>query len=81
MSDRQQIVDETRTARAKAQDLLRALVETKASTDPKGKGGDLYKRVTGQSSIEAAIASTKRMVETYDRMLVQLETRSPALIR
>lgn len=83
MTDRQHIVDETRTARAKAQDLLRALVEAKSVVEQKAAGGpaDLYKRVTGQSSIESAIASTRRMVETYDRMLSRLEARAPAMTR
>lgn len=82
MSDRQRMVSETLSAKAKAQDLLRALVEAKSVVEQRGPGApaDLYKKVKGESSLETAIASATRMVETYDRVLVELQaSRTPAM--
>ncbi|NUQ68212.1 MAG: hypothetical protein HUU18_08040 [Phycisphaerales bacterium] len=76
------MVSETLSAKAKAQDLLRALVEAKSVVEQRGNPAstDLYKKVKGESSLEAAIASATRMVETYDRVLVELEgPRAPVM--
>jgi hypothetical protein len=74
MTDRQRILDAT-DARAKAQELLSVLLDAKATTESQGGGprGDLYKRVTGQSSLENAIAATRRTIEAYDRLIAQME--------
>ena len=34
---------------------------------------DLYKHVTGSSSLDNAIATARRSIETYDRILAQLQ--------
>lgn len=71
MDQRRQILEETITARTKALELLKSLTAAQAESDPAAK--DLYKRVTGQSSIENSIASTRRAVEAYDRVIAQLQ--------
>jgi hypothetical protein len=79
LSDRQRILDETLAARAKALDLLRALQDAKAATeDPVAPGRDLYKRVTGQSSVENSIAATRRTLEAYDKVIAEL--REPPMV-
>jgi hypothetical protein len=77
MDPRRQILDDTIAARAKAVELLKSLTEAQASTDPTAK--DLFKRVTGQSSIDNSIAATRRAIEAYDRMITQLESEQPVI--
>ncbi len=55
----------------KALELLKSLTDLQAGADPGAR--DLYKRVTGQSSIDNSIAATRRTIEAYDRVLTQLE--------
>ncbi len=71
MEARRRILDETIAARAKALELLKSLTDLQAGADPSAR--DLYKRVTGQSSIDNSIAATRRTIEAYDRVLTQLE--------
>ena len=71
MDQRRQILEETVAARAKAVELLKTLTSAQAGVEPGGK--DLFKRVTGQSSIENSIAATRRAVEAYDRVIAELE--------
>jgi hypothetical protein len=70
MDSHQRILEETGAARARAVELLRSLEAARAELDPTAK--DLYKRVTGQSSIENSIAAARRAVEAYDRVLAEL---------
>ena len=72
MDQRRQILEETIAARTKALELLKSLTAAQAGADPTSK--DLYKRVTGQSSIENSIAATRRAVEAYDRVITQLQS-------
>jgi len=72
MDQRRQILEETIAARTKALELLKSLTAAQAGSDPAAK--DLYKRVTGQSSIENSIAATRRAVEAYDRVIAQLQS-------
>ena len=72
MSDRQRILDETVAARAKALELLKALQEAKAAAEAPA-GRDLFRRVTGTSSVENSIAATRRTVEAYDKVIAELE--------
>lgn len=70
MNDPNTVLAEARAAREQARSLLRSLLDAQAAqaqglSVPK----DLYKRVTGQSSLDNAIAATRRLVETYDRMI------------
>lgn len=74
--ERARMLSEIESARAKAQDLLRTLIEAKSGVEHAGSR-DLYKVVTGTSSLDNAIDSARRAVETYDRMIVELR-RDPA---
>jgi CO/xanthine dehydrogenase Mo-binding subunit len=77
MDARRRILDETVAARAKALELLKSLTDLQAGADPSAR--DLFKRVTGQSSIDNSIAATRRAIEAYDRVLVQLEAEPPVV--
>jgi hypothetical protein len=79
MDQRRQILEETIAARTKALELLKTLTAAQATTDPSAK--DLYKRVTGQSSIENSIAATRRAVEAYDRVIAQLQAAEAAEVK
>jgi hypothetical protein len=72
MCERQRILDETRIAREQAQTLLTTLVQAKEAVEREG-GRDLYKSATGRSSLEAAIATTRRTIESFDRVVGELE--------
>ncbi len=76
MDARRRILDETIAARAQALELLKSLTEVQAGADPSAR--DLFKRVTGQSSIDNSIAATRRTIEAYDRVLAQLEIGAEA---
>jgi hypothetical protein len=67
---RQQVLIETHAARQRAIELLKSLQQAQTECEAHLKAdqrADVVKAVTGQSSIEAAIASTRRMIETLDR--------------
>lgn len=69
---RQQVLLETHAARQRAADLLKTLQAAQMECEGQLKAdqrADVVKVVTGQSSIEAAIVSTRRMIETLDRAL------------
>ncbi len=74
-TERQRILVETTDARDKAQTLLRGLLDARTTCErhiSEGNGSsDLLKRVTGQSSIDNAIASTQQMVEALNRAINQ----------
>ena len=72
MSRRQQVLIETHATRQQAEDFLRTLEETRRQIEAQLAGEkrqDVVKVVTGRSSIDAAIADTKRMIEALDRAL------------
>jgi hypothetical protein len=75
MSDRTTLLDEARQARQQAQALLEALIAAQSGVDA-GARKDLFRLVTGASSIEQAISTTRRTIETYDRIID--EGQSPA---
>ena len=62
-------------ARAKALDLLKALQAAKAGSDASAR--DLFKKVTGTSSVENSIAATRRAIEAYDKVMVELGAEPP----
>ena len=72
------MLQDTIAARDKAAALLKALQDAKGMTEsqPPSPKGDLYKRVTGASSLENAIAEARRTVDTYERLIGQLEKAS-----
>ncbi|MDX2017077.1 MAG: hypothetical protein SFY95_05465 [Planctomycetota bacterium] len=72
MDERQKILRETVRARDRAQALLKELLDARSLSEEALKAGgqsDLYKQVTGKSSLENAIASAQRMVETCERQI------------
>lgn len=71
MSDSKRILNDLKTAREQAASLLAALRATPLATDTAPR--DLYKKVTGQSSLEKAIAAASRTLESYDRMIDEVE--------
>lgn len=63
---------QVRGERAKAQLLLAELMH--AQGEPaEGSRPDLYKQVTGKSSLETAVDQTRRLIDAHDRMLAQLD--------
>lgn len=74
---RQSVLLETYAARQRAVDLLKALQAAQCDCDKHleaDKRQDVMKTLTGASSIESAIANTKRMIEMLDRVLVEAES-------
>lgn len=67
MNDPTSMMTQARSARDQAKALLGVLLDAQRghASSPK----DLYKRVTGSSSIEKSIATTRKLIETYDRVL------------
>lgn len=72
MAESQRILNDLKAAREQAARLLAALRETSALAGSTGTR-DLYKKVTGQSSMERAIAAASRTLESYDRMIEEVE--------
>lgn len=66
----QRLRDETLFARAQAERLLADLLACQASGDTACR--DLYKQVTGQSSLEKAIDEARRLVASHERLLLQI---------
>jgi hypothetical protein len=74
MTEARRIVMEWTLARDEAETLLRSLTEAKAESEKRladFRQRDPLKAVTGRSSIDNAIASTQRMLATFDRLLAQ----------
>lgn len=73
MSDREELMQEARAGREQARALLAALNEAiDASGCAKASNHkDLFRQVTGCSSLEQALQSTRRLIETYDRVLAE----------
>jgi len=79
MTTRQHVLLETLAARQRAEELLKQLHQAQAECEGCLKADqrqDAMKQVTGKSSLETAIATTKRMIEMLDRALE--EARSAA---
>ncbi len=75
MPEAEQLLHETVEARAKAQRLLDGLIAAKSASERRLadlRQTDLLSRVTGRSSIDNAIESTRRMIEMIDRLLADL---------
>jgi hypothetical protein len=69
---RQQVLLETLAARQRAAELLKTLEQARCECEQQlrtEQRQDAMKTVTGKSSIESAIAQTKRMVELLDRAM------------
>lgn len=77
LSGRSRILIETAARRDEARTLLDALLDAKRVSEENlatlGRR-DLVKQVTGRSSIDNAIASTHGLVDSFNRVLADLET-------
>lgn len=76
-SERQRMLIETISARDEAKAFLKALEEAKCQSERHlveiGQP-DHLKLVTGRSAMDNAILSTKRLIETYERVLGEMKT-------
>lgn len=74
MSTREQILIESHRTRAQAAEILRGLIAAQAeceATLASEKRADMVKAVTGRSSLEAAIAETRRLLDSLDRAIAE----------
>jgi hypothetical protein len=74
MSTREQILIESQRTRAQAAEMLRELLEAKAACEATlaaEKRSDMVKHVTGQSSLEVAIAETRKLIDSLDRAIME----------
>lgn len=78
--DRARVLKQFESARTDADALLRSLLEAKAQSEKHLadlKQADAMKTATGRSSIDNAIASTRRMLDTLDRNIAELKREEP----
>lgn len=75
MSDRNRLLRDALSSREEAQGLIRQLTDAKATAET-GRP-DLYRRVTGSSSLDAALSTAKRTLDQYNRVLSKLEQMEP----
>jgi hypothetical protein len=76
MEDRLRLLKETVQVRENAESLLRALTEAQAQSEAflsQSGQRDHLRVVTGRSSLDNAIASTRRMIETLTRQIEQFQ--------
>jgi len=79
-SVRQQVLLQTLATRQNAEKLLASLLRAQAECDQqlqKEQRSDAMKSVTGASSLDRAIASTRRMIEQLDRSVEQVAKDLP----
>ncbi len=69
MCDRNQLRQKIQAARDEASAALAAL-----QSGGGGGGRDLFKQVTGHSSVDNAAAEAKRIIDAYDRILRDLDS-------
>lgn len=77
MEDRLKVLKETVQIRENAEGLLRALLDAQAQSEAflaQSGQRDHLRVVTGKSSLDNAIASTRRMIETLNRQIEQFQT-------
>ncbi|GJQ29920.1 MAG: hypothetical protein HBSAPP03_18040 [Phycisphaerae bacterium] len=56
-------------AREQARALLGVLLNAQRDAERSAGRSDLFKRVTGTSSLEKSIAATRKLIESYDRLI------------
>jgi len=81
MTESTRVLNEARAARDQARSLLQTLIEAHQciETGPGAGVSNLFKRVTGRSSLEASIAATRKAIEIYDRVIAEIEPgRTPS---
>jgi len=72
---KQRIIQETTLRRDEALTLLRSLLDAKTISEEnlaQIHQPDLIKQVTGKSSMDNAIASTRRLIDSFNRVLDDL---------
>lgn len=69
-----QVFRETRARRDEARALLRALMDAKAHAERRAdaRPADFLRDVTGSSSMDKAIESTRRLIDSFNRVLEDL---------
>ena len=78
MTDRARILTETADARADAERLFAGLIDARSKSEARLKElsrSDILKSLTGKSALDNAIGSTQRMIDSLDRVLVELRTK------
>ncbi len=76
-TQKQRVLVETMTRRDEAEALLRALLDAKATSEKNLaaiRQADFMKSVTGRSAMENAIASTQRLIESFNRVITDLRS-------
>ena len=70
----QHVISETMARREEARTLLRALVDAKNEAERAADGTtvDVFKDVTGQSSMDRAIDRARRLIDSFGRVLDDL---------
>lgn len=74
-TNKQSMIEETTKRRDDAVQLLRSLLDAKAISEHNLQllqQPDLVKQVTGSSSMDNAIASTRRLIDSFNRVLDDL---------
>ena len=70
-----QVFSETRARRDEARALLRALMDAKAHTEQGNsecRTADFLRDITGRSAMDKAIESTRRLIDSFNRVLDDL---------
>ncbi len=80
MNDHERMRREVASAKHDAERALSSLLESRQVIETNGgeRRPDLYKLVTGRSSVENAISNTRHMVDTYIRVLDDLDADAMA---
>ncbi len=76
MTEKQRILSETSQAKTDAEEVLRVLIDSRYKSErylAQASRHDALKQVTGRSSMDNAIASTQRMIETLERVMQEIQ--------
>jgi hypothetical protein len=76
MSDRNRLLKDALSSREEAQVLVRQLTEVRAQL-PGAAKPDLFRKVTGTSSMDLALTNARRTLDQYNRVLNRLESMEP----
>lgn len=80
VSARQKVLIDTHNMRQQASELLRSLESAQAECEQqlaREQREDAMKTVTGRSSLEHAVANTRRMIESLDRAMDEARKTIP----
>jgi hypothetical protein len=71
----EQVLAEVTVARQRAESVLKGLIEAQSECEKQlthENRRDAMKLVTGKSSLENAVSTTRRMIESFDRQIQEL---------